>query len=69
MIVQFKEDMSFAFEFIRNLGFMYYGGSDLGEMIVTSDKIKAGDLESWFAEWDKVGRKILAKSTSRNGDF
>ena len=37
MIVQFKEDMSFAFEFIRNLGFMYYGGSDLGEMMVTSD--------------------------------
>ena len=62
MIVQFKEDMSFAFEFIRNLGFMYYGGSDLGEMIVTSDKIKAGDPESWFAEWDKLGRKILANA-------
>jgi pimeloyl-ACP methyl ester carboxylesterase len=62
MVVQFKEDMSFAFEFIRNLGFMYYGGSDLGEMIVTSDKIKAGDLESWFEEWDKLGRKILANA-------
>ena len=62
MIVQFKEDMSFAFEFIRNLGFMYYGGSDLGEMIVTSDKIKAGDPESWFTEWDKVGRRILANA-------
>ena len=62
MIVQFKQDTSFAFEFIRNLGFMYYGGSDLGEMIVTSDKIKAGDTESWFAEWDKLGRKILANA-------
>ena len=62
MIVQFKEDMSFAFEFIRNLGFMYYGGSDLGEMIVTSDKIKVGDLESWFKEWDELGRAILGNA-------
>ena len=62
MIVQFKEDKSFAFEFVRNLGFMYYGGSDLGEMISTSDKIKAGDVESWFTEWDKLGRNILANA-------
>ena len=41
---------------------MYYGGSDLGEMIVTSDKIRVGDPESWFTEWDKVGRKILANA-------
>ena len=62
MIVQFKEDMSFAFEFIRNLGFMNYGGSDLGEMIVTSDKIKVGDLESWSKEWDELGREILGNA-------
>ena len=45
MIVSFKDDMSFAFEFVRNLGFMYYQGADLGEMIVTADKIKAGILK------------------------
>lgn len=62
MIVAFKEDMSFAFEFVRNLGFMYYKGADLGEMMVTSAKIKAGDFESWFTEWDQLGRKILANA-------
>ena len=62
MIVAFKEDMSFAFEFVRNLGFMYYGGADLGEMIVTADKIKAGDFESWFIEWDKLASKILTNA-------
>ena len=67
MIVQFKEDMSFAFEFIRNLGFMYYGGSDLGEMIVTSDKIKIGDFESWFTEWDKLGRRLLERADKSLG--
>ena len=62
MIVSFKDDMSFAFEFVRNLGFMYYKGADLGEMIVTADKVKSGDFESWFLEWDKLGRKILANA-------
>ena len=62
MIVQFRDDMSFAFEFVRNLGFMYYGGTDPGEMMVTSNKIKAGDLESWFTEWDQLGRKIKANA-------
>ena len=62
MIVQFKDDMSFAFQFVRNIAFMYYCGSDLGEMIATSDKIKAGDFESWFTEWDKLGRRILDRA-------
>jgi hypothetical protein len=38
MKVAFPNDGSFAFEFVRNLGFMYYGGSDLGEMIVAAGR-------------------------------
>jgi hypothetical protein len=34
MKVAFKDD-SFAFEFVRNLGFVYYGGSDVGEMMAS----------------------------------
>ena len=56
------EDESFAFEFIRNLGFVYYGGSDIGEMVATAGRIKEGDFESWFAEWDKLARRILARA-------
>lgn len=55
-------DKSFAFEFVRNLGFMYYGGSDLGEMIATAERITEGDFESWFTEWDKLGHRILARA-------
>jgi hypothetical protein len=47
MKVAFKDE-SFAFEFVRNLGFMYYGGSDLGEMMATAGQIKEGDFESWL---------------------
>ena len=55
-------DTSFAFEFVRNLGFMYYGGSDLGEMIATAGQIKEGDFESWFTEWDTLARRILSRA-------
>ncbi|MEH2254511.1 alpha/beta hydrolase family protein [Nostoc sp.] len=63
MKVAFKDE-SFAFEFVRNLGFMYYGGADLGEMMATAERIKEGDFESWFTEWDKLGRRILSRAES-----
>ena len=59
------QDESFAFEFVRNLGFMYYGGSDLGEMMATAGRIKEGDEGSWFTEFDKLARRTL----SRGGEF
>ncbi len=60
MKVAFK-DNSFAFEFVRNLGFMYYGGADLGEMMATAGKITEGDFESWFIEWNKLGHRLLGR--------
>lgn len=61
MKVAFKDD-SFAFEFVRNLGFTYYGGADIGEMMATSARIKEGDFESWFTEFDKLGRRVLSRA-------
>jgi pimeloyl-ACP methyl ester carboxylesterase len=61
MKVAFKDD-SFAFEFVRNLGFAYYGGSDIGEMMAAARRIKEGDFESWFTEWDKLARRLLSRA-------
>jgi hypothetical protein len=61
MKVAFKDD-SFAFEFVRNLGFVYYGGSDVGEMMATAGLIAEGDFESWFTEWDKLARRLLSRA-------
>ncbi|MBB3308468.1 dienelactone hydrolase [Rhizobium sp. BK196] len=61
MKVVFKDD-HFAFELVRNLGFMYYGGSDLGEIVATGSKIKEGDFENWFDEWDKRARRTLSRA-------
>ena len=61
MKVAFKDE-SFAFEFVRNLGFTYYGGADIGEMIAVSGRIEEGDFESWFTEWDKLAQRILSRA-------
>jgi hypothetical protein len=56
------EDDSFAFEFVRNLGFMYYGGADLGEMIATAEQITEGDFESWYEGWHKRAQRTLSRA-------
>ena len=56
------EDNSFAFEFIRNLGFTYYGGADIGEMMAVAGRIREGDFESWFVEWNKLANRILSRA-------
>jgi pimeloyl-ACP methyl ester carboxylesterase len=61
MKVAFRDE-SFAFEFVRNLGFTYYGGADLGEMMATAGRVIEGDFESWFTEWDKLAQRILSRA-------
>ena len=56
------EDNSFAFEFVRNFGFTYYGGADIGEMMAVAGRITEGDFESWFAEWDKLAQRIRSRA-------
>ncbi len=66
MKVAFKDE-SFAFEFVRNLGFTYYGGADIGEMMATAERITEGDFESWFTEWDRLARRVLARADDSRG--
>jgi hypothetical protein len=61
------EDNSFAFEFVRNLGGMYYRGADLGEMVATAGRIEEGNFESWFTEWDKLANRILSRAGASLG--
>jgi pimeloyl-ACP methyl ester carboxylesterase len=66
MKVAFKDNL-FAFEFVRNLGFVYYGGADIGEMMAAAGRIKEGNFESWFTEWDKVARRISSRADDSLG--
>ena len=61
MKVGFKDD-SFAFELVRNLGFVYYGGSDIGELMATADSIVEGDFDSWYENWHNRGERVLGRA-------
>ena len=56
------EDDSFAFEFVRNFGFTYYGGADVGEMMAVAGRIEEGDFDSWFTEWDRLAHRIRSRA-------
>ncbi|MCV7420570.1 alpha/beta fold hydrolase [Mycobacterium yunnanensis] len=56
------EDDSFAFELVRNLGFVYYGGADIGELFATADGITEGDLDSWYDGWHSRGERVLGRA-------
>ncbi len=47
-------DEEFAFELRRTLGATYSGEADIGECLATASRIKEGDFESWYGEWNKT---------------
>lgn len=54
----FMNDQSFSFELLRNVGYAVYKGSDIGECLSTAYRIKEGDDESWYTEWNKTADRI-----------
>ena len=46
------QDQNFSFEFLRLLGESIHGGSDINECFATAARIREGDYESWYQEWN-----------------
>jgi pimeloyl-ACP methyl ester carboxylesterase len=55
-------DPSFSFELIRTMGHAPYRGADIGECLVTAERIVDGDVESWYREWMKTARRVHAEA-------
>ena len=51
-------DETYLFEFIRTLGWAYYGGADLIECLETGARIVEGDVESWYREWLETADRV-----------
>ena len=61
------DDESFSYEALRAAGYAAYGGSELGEVLVTCRQIPEGDERAWSARWaataaraERIGRDALA---------
>ena len=51
---------AFDFQLVRTMGAQTYGGAEIGECLSTARKIKDNDKESWYSEWEKLGRRVEA---------
>jgi dienelactone hydrolase len=65
----FPTDSQFWFETLRVFGHTAYGGADVGEVMITADRIVAGDYESWYREWLATAERVegLAKASLERG--
>lgn len=59
--VLFPNDPQFWYETLRNFGHIAYGGADFGEVVVTSQRITAGDYDSWHDEWLATAERVAAE--------
>jgi hypothetical protein len=59
----------YNFQWLRTLAASSAGAADIGEVLITSSKIKEGDDESWFHEWNLLAERCekLARDYTRNG--
>lgn len=60
-------DKSFTFEFIRTLGYAYSGAADLGESVATANKIKDGDIHSWYQQWTATADRLYQLGNNMQG--
>jgi pimeloyl-ACP methyl ester carboxylesterase len=54
----FFRNREFHFQTLRALGHIPYGGADTGDILATIRRIRKGDVESWFREWNSTAERV-----------
>jgi pimeloyl-ACP methyl ester carboxylesterase len=69
MTTRLKDDLFIA-QALRALGYAPYGGADIGECIVTTERITSVDLDLWFEEWMSTATRLraVADASVASGD-
>ena len=49
----------------RAFGAAGYGASEFGEVLVTSGRIKSGDFDSWYEEWNRTAEKVAQEAAGQ----
>lgn len=58
----FMKDPLYNAQLVRVLGLTSYQGAEIGECIATTLRIKEGDKESWYMEWQKIADENLKQA-------
>ena len=54
----FPDNAQFWYEARRAFGAASHGASDFGEVLVTAGRIRSGDFDSWYEEWNRIAEKV-----------
>jgi alpha-beta hydrolase superfamily lysophospholipase len=54
------DNPEFDGQLLRALGYVYYGGADIGECLVTAQRIQEGNADSWYSEWYQTADRVYA---------
>jgi len=67
--ILFPENESFWYETLRSFGAIAYGGADFAEVLVISDRITAGDCDSWHDAYLAAADRIAAEADDALAGF
>jgi len=54
----FPDNAQFWYEARRAFGAASYGASEFGEVLVTAGRIRSGDFDSWYEEWNRWRQQV-----------
>jgi pimeloyl-ACP methyl ester carboxylesterase len=52
------DDRAFGYQTLRALAYTTFGGAEPGEVLVTAERIPAGDAEAWHREWRRTAVQV-----------
>jgi dienelactone hydrolase len=61
----FAGDVQFWYETLRVFGADEYGGSQFGEVLATSARIKPGDYDSWYDAWNTTAERAAQEAEAQ----
>jgi hypothetical protein len=61
----FPDDQQFWYEKLRALGHTAYGRADIGEVVTTAARIRAGDYDSWYEQWAATAQPTEAEARAQ----
>ena len=61
----FPDNAQFWYETHRAFGASSYGASEFGEVLVTANRIKSGDFDSWYEEWNRTAEKVAQEAAGQ----
>ncbi|WP_153348634.1 alpha/beta hydrolase family protein [Nocardia aurantia] len=65
----FFRDKAFDFETVRVMWYAPAGGADLGEVLSATRRIRNGDTDSWFREWNRIATVLLDRAGGLRDDL